>query len=102
MNSRDYSTDPEESSRLKGYLPPGYWPPPTPKETDEHGQPVDQVAIRKLGGFNFVSPAQWNAMDREHQRRLIQEGAVTFLYQGAEVSIKAALLTLKALRDGTE
>lgn len=61
------------------------------------GDPVDQIAVRKLGGFNFLSIPQWMALPRDEKARLIKGELVTFMYEGEEVSLRAALLFLQSL-----
>ncbi|MEL7158912.1 MAG: hypothetical protein AAFN30_20285 [Actinomycetota bacterium] len=53
------------------------------------------MAIRKLGGFNLITPEQWSAMSTDSRRKLIKAGVVNFLFEGDEVPLKAALLGLR-------
>ena len=76
-------------------------PPPVPAATTpstpaagvgQGGHPVDQVAVRKLGGFNFLSVGQWAALPRDERARLVKGGLVQFLHEGAEVPVRDALV----------
>lgn len=96
MNSRDYSTDGSGEEHLDGLLPSGY-EPSEPEPANSRLQHVDQVAIRKVGGFNFLSTQQWLEVDRERRMGWIKADRVVFLSQGAEVPLRSALLYLKAL-----
>lgn len=69
---------------------------PTPQADQDGdgtaGQAVDQVAIRKLGGFNFLSIGQWAALPRDERARLLKGGLVIFLFEGEEVPVRPALV----------
>ncbi len=95
MTSPNSSTDPEQPGHLDAYLPGGSRPAPAPGPDPDQPHPVDQIALRKLGGFNFITPAQWSALEREERKRLLKSGEVTFLYQGREIPVRAALLFLR-------
>lgn len=58
---------------------------------------MDQIAVRKLGGFNFLDPQQWVNIPRSDRLQLIKNGSVVFLYQGEEVSVRSALLYLQTI-----
>ena len=73
--------------------PPSRIPPELPPE--ERLAEVDQVAIRKLGGFNFLEPAQWQSLSRDERMKLIKSGSVSFLSQGEEVPLREALQSLQ-------
>lgn len=94
MNSQNSSTDPENRPGLDAVLPPSHRAAaPEPTEVVPH--PVDQIAIRKLGGFNLITPEQWSAMSSDDRRDLIKGGLASFLFEGDEVPLKAALLGLR-------
>ena len=96
MSWHNSSTDPERPWSLDAVLPDGARQPGPTSPADDEPHPVDQIAIRKLGGFNMITPAQWQALDRDHRMTLIRDGLVTFLHQGEDVPVKAALLGLRA------
>ncbi len=56
------------------------------------GHPVDQVAVRKLGGFNFLSVGQWATLPRDERARLLKGNLVMFLFEGDEVPVRPALV----------
>ena len=109
----DYSQPdtPSESARPRAPITdevPVVAPPPAPHTMSTSlisggigdapaGDPVDQIAVRKLGGFNFMSIPQWMMLPRDEKARLIKGELVTFMYEGEEVSLRAALLYLKSL-----
>lgn len=97
MSSQDSSTNyPDDHGRFDGLLPapsPSRIPELPPDETLPE---IDQIAIRKLGGFNFLEPSQWTALSRDDRMRLIKSGVVTFLSQGTEVPLREALQSLQA------
>lgn len=97
MNSQNFSTEPDPPQGLDAVLPPGHHraATPEPKTDDDAAHPVDQIAIRKLGGFNLILPEEWSGMGSDDRRDLIKGGLVTFLFEGVEVPLKAALLGLK-------
>ncbi len=95
MNSRDYSTN--ENEPRPGGLLPGSRSNPVPPTPGQESRPVDQIAVRKLGGFNFITPMQWVELPREERARLIKGELVTFLNQGEPVPTRSALLFLRAL-----
>jgi hypothetical protein len=68
-------------------------PPELPPE--DRLPDVDQVAIRKLGGFNFLEPEQWQSIDRNERMQMIKAGTVTFLSQGEDVPLRDALQSLQ-------
>ena len=96
MNSRDYSTNGSGDEHLDGLLPGGY-ERPEPEPANSRLQHVDQVAIRKVGGFNFLSTQQWLEVDRDRRMAWFKADRVVVLSQGAEVPLRSALLYLKAL-----
>lgn len=59
---------------------------------------VDQIALRKLGGFNFIEPKDWFEMPSSEQAELIKGGRVEFLYQGDHVPVRKALEWLQEER----
>ncbi len=65
-------------------------------------QEVDQIAIRKLGGFNFIDIPHWSAMSRGERMKLIKNGSVVFLFQGREVPLKPALLYIQLYTEQAE
>lgn len=71
-----------------------------PIEPEWH--PVDQVAVRKLGGFNFLSVGQWTTLPRDEKARLIKGNLVQFLYEGDPVGVRPALLWFKRLSQADE
>ncbi len=79
-----------------------YWTDEPEPRPSTGAQPVDQVAIRKLGGFNFLSVAQWAALPRDEQARLIKSDAVAFLYEGEPVPLRAALLYIRSLNQDVD
>ncbi len=108
---------PMESGRVRAPITdevPVVAPPPAPHTMSTSlisggigdapvGDPVDQIAVRKLGGFNFLSIPQWMAMPKDEKARLIKGELVTFMYEGEEVSLRAALLYLQSLnRDDSD
>lgn len=95
MSSHDSST--EEPRRFDGLLPRGQRPGQARSAEVDEPRPVDQVAIRKLGGFNFISPTQWSVLSREERARLIKGDLVIFLYEGERVPTKPALLYFRSL-----
>lgn len=84
-------------------VPPPAEEPPAPavgsegQGVDPQTHPVDQIAVRKLGGFNFLSVGQWSALPRDERARLVKGGLAMFLYEGEEVDVRPALLWLKQL-----
>ena len=99
MSSQDSSTDNGDDVGLDAVLPGGYQASGNPGAPEPLAR-VDQVALRKLGGFNFITPLQWVGMGREERMRLIKSEAAVFLSEGQEVPIRAALEYLKELADG--
>ena len=95
MSSPSSSTDPNDPRDGAAYLPPG-----AARRQDQGGgdgaHPVDQIAIRKRNGYNFITPAQWIATDRQTRAELIRSDQVLFLHQGEQVAVRAALLWLRA------
>jgi len=72
--------------------------PPVEREDDaKAGHPVDQIAVRKLGGFNFLSIGQWSTLPRDERARLLKGGLVMFLFEGEEVPVRPALLWLQQI-----
>ncbi len=55
------------------------------------------VAVRKLGGFNFLSIGRWSGLPRDQRARLLKGGRVLFLMEGEEVPARPALLWLQYL-----
>lgn len=102
MSSHDSSTNPQDPNRYEGLLPrrSAHREPAVPAE--DVPQEVDQIAIRKLGGFNFVDVNQWAAMSRGERMKLIKNGSVVFLFQGREVALKPALLYIQAVTERAE
>lgn len=100
FGNRPPSSPPIERAPL---VPPPAAEPPVPAErseataVDAQARPVDQIAVRKLGGFNFLSIGQWSALPRDERARLVKGGMVMFLYEGEEVDLRPALLWLKQL-----
>lgn len=84
-------------------VPPPAEEPPAPavasdgQGADQQTHPVDQIAVRKLGGFNFLSVGQWSALPRDERARLVKGGLAMFLFEGEEVDVRPALLWLKQL-----
>ena len=68
---------------------------PAPESENETGR-VDQVAVRKSGGFVFLTPREWSAIDAEHRMEAIKSNRVIFLSDDRPVSTRAALTWLKA------
>ena len=101
LSSHNSSTDPNDPYRYEGLLPPrgARQPPPLPAE--DAPQPVDQIAIRKLGGFNFIDIDQWSSMPRDERMKLIKNGSVIFVYEGKEVPLKPALRYIQAVTEQT-
>ena len=62
---------------------------------------MDQIAIRKLGGFNFIDIDQWSSMPRDERMKLIKNGSVIFVYEGKEVPLKPALRYIQAVTEQT-
>ncbi len=99
MSSQDFSTESGNNDGLDAVLPGGYQPS-SGQAPAEQQVTVDQVALRKLGGFNFITPLQWIAIERDERMRLIKSEAVVFLSEGDEVPLRSALQYLKDLSDG--
>lgn len=95
MSSQNFSTDPEPSSGLDAVLPPGHGEERQEDVAGSEAHPVDKIAVRKLGGFNLITPEQWSSMSAENRKDLIRGGLVTFLYEGDEVPLKPALLGIR-------
>ncbi len=94
MSSHNSSTDgPSDFEGLMPTPPPSRIPEPIP---EERVVVIDQIAIRKLGGFNFLQPEQWSAMSRDDRMRLIKSGVVTFLSNGEDIPLREALQALQA------
>lgn len=94
MSYHDYSTDPSDPQNGGRYLPIGWeWD----IDGEEEAHPVDKIAIRKLGGFNFINPQQWVNLPRASRERLLRRGSVVFLYEGEDVSVRAALLYFQTI-----
>lgn len=96
MSWHDSSTEPGQPWTRDAVLPEGVQPPPRQRPLDDEPHPVDQIAIRKLGGFNVITPDRWRELDRDHRLALLRDGLVTFLHQGEDVPAKAALLWLRS------
>ncbi|MEL6984168.1 MAG: hypothetical protein AAFO29_17210, partial [Actinomycetota bacterium] len=77
--------------------PPSPEPPAETVDADPQARPVDQIAVRKLGGFNFLSVSQWSALPRDERARLLKGGLVMFLFEGEEIEVRPALLWLQRL-----
>ncbi len=92
MSSQNFSTEPDPS---RGLLPPGHGEEPRQGTDSAEAHPVDKIAVRKLGGFNLITPEQWSAMSADDRKDLIKGGLVTFLYEGEEVPLKPALLGIR-------
>lgn len=102
MSSHGSSTDQPDPRRYEGLLPRRGQPQePQGPSAEDQPREVDQVAIRKLGGFNFLDVNQWAALSRDDRMKLIKAGAVLFLFQGEEVPIKPALLYFKLIGEQT-
>lgn len=97
MSSDNYSTEPPYRPDLDRLLPGSFNGAVPP--TDEPLQPIDQIALRKLGGFNFLTVTQWNELPPDMQLRRIQREEVVFLSRGQEVPVREALAYLKSVRD---
>ncbi len=110
MNSHDSSTNgphtppnphpPPSRSHLLPPLQPSERLPELPPEEPIYR--VDQVAIRKLGGFNFLQVEQWLEMPKDDRMRLIKSGVVTFLNDGQETPLRPALEYLQSLNPPAE
>ncbi len=98
MNSDNYSADTPPPVPPYDDLFPGSYNGAVP-EFEEPLQPIDQIAIRKLGGFNFLTIRQWEELTSEMQMRRIQREEVVFLSRGQEVPVREALSYLKSLRN---
>lgn len=72
-------------------------PTPTSAPDEPEGYPIDQIAVRKLGGFNFLSVGQWASLPRDERARLLKSGMVQFLCEGTEVPTRPALIWLQRL-----
>lgn len=57
---------------------------------------IDQIAIRVASGFNLVTPAAWQSLDKAERAALIRAGRVEFLEEGETVPVREALLMLKS------
>ena len=95
MSSQNFSTDPESSHGLDAVLPPGHGGAAPHRAGESEAHPGDSIALRKLGGFNLISLEQWAEIDAGERKELIRSGMVTFLYEGEEVPLKAALLGIR-------
>jgi hypothetical protein len=97
------STEPTPPVEPAPLVPPPAEQPPAPtvgsesQDADPQTHPVDQIAVRKLGGFNFLSVGQWSALPRDERARLVKGGLAMFLFEGEEVDVRPALLWLKQL-----
>ncbi len=60
--------------------------------------PIDQVIIRKTGGYNLKSVAWWKGLNPSEQMELIAESAVQFFAAGLEID--ADIATTQLLADG--
>lgn len=102
MSSHDSSTDPHDPNRYEGLLPRRSASREPEVPVDDVPQEIDQIAVRKLGGFNFIDIPQWSAMSRGERMKLIKNGSVVFLFQGREVPLKPALLYIQAYTEQAE
>lgn len=82
--------------------PPSAIPAPYEDKAVDGPMPVDQVAVRKLGGFNFLSVAQWAVLPRDEKARLIKSESVIFLNEGENVPLRSALMFFKGLNTDPE
>ncbi|MEM7274604.1 MAG: hypothetical protein AAF547_16070 [Actinomycetota bacterium] len=92
MNSHDSWTDgpfdPRALPRPDATVPPQ-------ERRREPMRMVDRIAIRKIGGFNFLTPEQWNAMSSKARRKAVEDQSVSFLCDGEAVPLRPALEYLK-------
>ncbi|MEM9615614.1 MAG: hypothetical protein AAF962_19655 [Actinomycetota bacterium] len=95
MSSQNFSTEPEPARGLDAVLPPGQDEGAQPNAAASEAHPVDKIAVRKLGGFNLITPEQWGAISAADRKELIKTNMVTFLYEGEEVPLKPALLGIR-------
>ncbi len=95
---RPPSSPPIERAPLAPEPPVAPVPPRAePEDEAKAVHPVDQIAVRKLGGFNFLSIGQWSALPRDERARLLKGGLVMFLSEGEEVPVRPALLWLQQI-----
>ena len=59
---------------------------------------IDQVLVRIAGGHNLISLRDWEQMTVEARLGIINEDRVQFLSEGSPVSVREALLRIKAAR----
>ena len=64
-------------------------------------RPIDQVMVRRLGGWNLISLAAWSELGADERVSLLQQGAVRFLADGEVVPRQEALAALGVDRPAT-
>ena len=99
MNSPDSWNNGQADQNGHGPPPDQRRLPPLPRDPASEMHMVDRVAVRKLGGFNFLSPEQWNAMSARARKKAIDDQTATFMCDGEPVPLRSALLYLKWLAD---
>jgi len=67
-------------------------------DPNEDLRPIDQIAIRRTGGFVFVDLQGWIGMLRSEQSDLLKEQRVTFLSDGEKVPVRNALRWIQQQR----
>ena len=58
-------------------------------------RPIDVIAIKKSGGYVFLTPSEWSATATDDRMAAIKERRVIFLSDEEPVSIRSALEWLK-------
>lgn len=56
---------------------------------------IDQVAVRRRGGFALLTIHEWSALDREERLQLLEEDRVEFLEDGMTVPVREALVSIR-------
>lgn len=68
----------------------------TADQAGTEGHPIEQIMVKRVGGWTMVSLDQWREMLAIEQKELVTEGRVRFVHQDSEVPIRDALLWLEA------
>ena len=63
-------------------------------------QPIDVIAVKRAGGYVFLTPSEWSATGTETRMAAIKERRAVFLSNEEPVSIRSALEWLKEHPDG--
>ncbi len=57
-------------------------------------KPIDQIMVRKLGGWNLIYPADWVKMSLTERDALLADDAVQFFGDGAQIDTMEAIASL--------